>query len=491
MKKLFTLVLSLAFLSAYAQVTVSPTGMMDEIGMEAENMSPNTHFVAGMNQLTMQPAIWNVQTGDIKEFAHRDTIYYDDDYWVVDYPTDNFTPDDYMGSFHAVTDAGLAVGEFGSGYGDKFAVKANVADNEVTYLYADFENEVGGSAYAVNADGSVILGFYYDASWMVRACIWVNGGLNAADRIDLPAPTEEEFGGPIDYVAARWMSADASVILGYAQDSHKGSWVMIYWTREANGSYTVHADHAHQYFTTYQWVEELDANGNPVLDEWGWPNMVPQYVNDNPYVGFEPNAISANGEWVSLSLTERYDPTDYEAIFPLLAARLNLKTNELQVLPTNGVDDAPLFYAIANNGTAVGATAINAIGPMAPGKKNVKAPQQGRADAEGRVGYVWPAAQLNIYTLQELYPNEAYFNPELGEFSISGISADATTIVGYTNQTDGVDSWVVSSFVAVLPELPTAIDNTRVDLDVKKVFENGQVVIIRDGQRYSVTGVRL
>lgn len=527
MKKLFTFVLSLACLSASAQLTISPTGLMDEIGMQAENMSPDMNYVAGMNQLSSQPAIWNVQTGDIKEFSFRDTIYqpiygtkpgyeyiYDPvDFWViidsipaevedydviVGYDSTLFEVNDYTGSFHAVNNAGIAVGAFGSGYGDKLPAFAHIADNEMSYLYINREldefgypTEAGGDAYAINADGSIILGFYFDASWTVRACIWKNGGRTAADRIDLPAPTEEQMGCPIDYVATRWMSEDASVILGYAQDAYKGAWVMVHWTLEADGTYAVHADFAHQYFTTYDWVPELDANGNPVVDEWGNFNMIPSFINENPYVMFEPNAISANGEWVSVSMIERYDPMDSEAVETLLAGRINLKDNTLQVLPNNG-EDAPIFYDIANNGTAVGATeAAETPGPLAPQKKVVKNVKMEGEAGEGRVGYVWPTVQHNIYSLQELYPNEEYFHPMLGEFTLSAISADASTVLGFSNKTDGVDSWVVSSFIAVLPELPAAIDNTEIKADVKKVFENGQVVIIRDGQRYSVTGVRL
>lgn len=514
MKKLFTFVLSLACLSASAQLTISPTGLMDEIGMEAENMSPDMNYVAGLNQLTMQPAIWNVQTGDIKEFSFRDTAYqpiygtkmgyeyiYDPDmFWVIidsvyteiedydvilGYDSTLFDVDDYTGSFHAVNNAGVAVGAFGSGYGDKLPAFAHIADNEMSYLYINreldefgFPMEAGGDAYAINADGSIILGFYFNSAWVTQACIWVNGGKTAADRIDLPAPSEEEFGGTIDYVAARWMSEDASVILGYAQDELNGKWVMVYWTKNADGTYTVHGDYARQYFTPY-WFDE---NGLYFVHP------------ERPYYEFEPFAISANGEWVSLNVSPLYDPNDWDAVQVNLAARLNLNTRELQVLPAQGEDNAPIFHGIANNGTAVGAASPAAMpGPLAPQKKVVKAPNQSRMENSTRVGFVWPAIQHNIYSLRELFPNETYFqyDPELGEAAISGISADATTIVGYTNQTDGVDSWVVSSFIAVLPELPAAIDNTEIKADVKKVFENGQVVIIRDGQRYSVTGVRL
>lgn len=515
MKKIFTLLLSLAFVSAYAQITVSPTGMMDEIGMEAEGMSPDMHFVAGLNQLSTQPAIWNVLTGDIKEYSFRDTVYQpiygtkmgweyiygDPDQWwlitdsvltevedydvIVGYDSTLFDVDDYSGSFHAVNNAGTAVGAFGSGYGDKLPAIANIADNEISYLYINrelidgFPAEAGGDAYAINADGSVVLGFYFDAAWNTNACLWLNGGHSAADRVNLPAPTEEEFGGPIDYVAARWMSDDASVILGYAQDAVNGKWVMVYWTKNNDGTYAAHGEYARQYFTPY----DFDEN---------WQQF---FVHpERPYNEFEPTAISANGEWVMLTIAPQYDLSDWDAAQPRLAGRLNLNTKVLQVLPVEDDNDAPIFYGVANNGTAVGAASPAGMpGPMAPQKKIVKAPNLGRMENSTRVGFVWPTVQHNIYSLRELFPNEEYFqyDPELGEAAISGISADATTIVGYTNQTDGVDSWVVSSFVAVLPELPAAVENTQLKADTKKVFENGHVVIIRNGERFSVTGMKL
>lgn len=516
MKKIFSFVLSACVaMAASAQLVVSPTGMMDEIGMEAEEMAPQKNFVAGSNQLSQEPAIWKVSTQEVAIFSHEDTVWSEEPVYgtkmgweyIYDYSVSFFEPvdsvygeitdydnivridsipypDAFAGTFHAVNSNGWAVGEFGSGYGDKFAVKASFDSDEVIYLYTDRDVESGSGAYAISEDGNAIVGFYFDASWTTQACLWVNGGLTAADRIDLPAPTEDEFGCPIDYVAARWMSADASVILGYAQDYYKGSWVMVYWTREADGNYAVHAQHAHQYFTTYEWVDELDANGNPVVDEYGWANQVPQYINDNLYVGFEPNAISANGEWISLSLIPRYDPTDYNATEQLLAARLNIKTNVLELLPAY-TDRSPIFFGIANDGTAAGASALAQVGP---------GPLSVQEESDARKGYVWPANSRDVFTLQQLFPNEEYFAYQdgMGEAAVCGISADGKSIVGYTNKTDGVTDWVVTSFIATLPATyPDAVENVESNVKAVKMIEDNQVVILRDGARYNVMGQKL
>lgn len=500
MKKIFSLFLCAgAFVAASAQLVISPTGMMNEIGFQAENMSADAGYACGSNQLTQQPAIWNVARNGVMEFAYRDTIYdYVDIYgtkpgweYVYDYSVSFWEPvdsvwgevidydnvvgvdtvwdvDDYTGSFHAINNAGLAVGAFGSGYGDKYAVKAMYGDAEVTYLYSDRDVEAGGDAWAVNADGSLILGFYFDGAWTTHACLWKNGGLTAADRVDLPAPTEEEFGGPIDYVAARWMSADASVILGYAQDAINGKWVMVYWTKNSDESYTVHAEFANRYFTPYWFTEDGNAY-------WVKPN--------SPYAEFEPYAISANGEWVTLKLTPQYDMNDWDAMSVNQAARLNLKTGELTVLNL-GNFDAPILYGIADNGTAVGATEAGGVGPLST---------LGEPMSANRVGYVWPINNNNIFTLQQLFPDETYFGytEETGEAAISSISADASKIIGYTNQTDGIEDWAVSSFIAPLPATyPSALEHVE-EVKVVKTIENGQVVIIRDGVRYNALGTKL
>lgn len=497
MKKIFSFALcAAAALTASAQVIISPTGMMDEIGMQAEGMSPDaSSYVAGSNQLSSQPAIWNVATDEVWEFGGADTVYqpiygqkpgweyvYDEVNWweivdsvptmvedydnIIGYDSTLWDLNTYGGTFHAINNSGLAVGTFGGSYSEKFPAKANFGDAEVTYLYAEDGVDFGGDAWAVNADGSLILGFYYDGAWVTHACLWKNGGLTAADRIDLPAPDAEEFGGDIDYVSARWMSEDASVILGYAQDAVNGKWVMIYWTLNPDGSYTVHGNYAKQNFTPHEYDEQ----------------MVGSYLHpERPYAEFEPQALSANGEWATLIVKPQYDLNDWFAAEINQAARLNLKSGKFEVLDL-GEFDGPIMYGIANNGTAVGATeAGGGVGPMST---------LGESLTTARTGYVWFTGSDTIVSLQELFPTEEYFNYEegLGEAAISSISADATKIVGYTNQTDGVETWVTSSFIATLPV--TAVENTIVTDKAVKTIENGQLIILRDGAKYNALGIK-
>lgn len=499
MKKFFLLsLLAGASLAASAEVIVSPMGLMNEVGFQAENMSPDAaSFACGTNQLSMQPSIWNVATAEVQDFSHEDTIYYYQEVYgtkpgweyIYDYaiswePVDStwgevedyenvigydtiWDLDTYGGTFHSINNSGLAVGSFGSSYGEKYAVKASFGDTVVTYLYSDRDAETGGDAWAVNADGSIILGFYFDADWITRACIWKNGGLNAEDRIDLPAPSAKDFGSEIDYVAARWMSEDASIILGYAQDAINGKWVMVHWTLNTDGSYSVHAHIAKQNFTPYQYDDEGIAS-------WVKQGCL--------YNEFEPTALSANGEWVMLTATPLYDINNWET--PIKKAiRLNLESGEMTTLNLGGYD-APIFYGVADNGTAVGASEAGGVGPMAP---------LGESLSTNRVGYVWPADCADFFSLQGIFPDEEYFayEPENGEAAISSISADGTKIIGYTNKTDGISDWMVSSFIAELPELPNGFQRVDAAEKAAKVLMNGKVVILRNGARYNIIGAKL
>lgn len=491
---LFVFFLASTLLFAQSVIT-SPTGFSGNIGFQAEGMSPNYEYVAGINQLTQEPSIWVPATGEVKSYTYSQVIYdykptygtttawmyrYDKSTWdpvtnyypkvdsvevtvtdysnILGYDTVVIYPDDYVGSFHAVSNTGLAVGEFGSSLysTEKYPVMADVAADTLVYLYANRETENGGSAYAISSDNSVIVGFYKYNEIMTQPCYWTDNG---QVRHDLPLPTEQAFGGKIDYVEARWMSADASVILGFVTESVNGRQVMIYWSREASGEYAVHAEYAKQYFTPYVYLE----NGTVGM-------------GTNPYFRFEPNAISPNGRWVSLILMPKYDPLDMNAPELIQAARLDLIRREMEVLMYDG-DMAPSFIGIADDGTAVGSHTLLELAE------------------NGRDGYVWPSDKNCIYSMQQLFPDEPTFayGEERGETKMCGISADATTVLGYTNTTDGVDSWMVSSFIATLPtEWPAALEDVeRVGNKAEKILIDGKVVIIRDDEQYNVLGVKL
>lgn len=475
MKKFFTFACAAAVaLTAFADPIVSPAFTEEgDMGFTAEGMSEDHVFVAGSNDFLSRPVIWNTKDNSLVEFYYEGVFYpslYDPDTWeFIGYDYENPQPDVYEGTFHAINKAGTAVGTFGSSYADKMPCYANVKDEEVTFLYVD-EDEVGGDAYAITEDGSIIVGFHYDAFWMTHACVWRNGGQTKDDRYDLPMPSDEEFGSPIDYVTARWMSADAKVILGYAQDANSGSWVMLYWTANPDGTYTAHTEYTKKYYTSW----EID------YDTWS------QYWLDpsKPYSLFQPDAISANGEWVTLQLKKTYDLESYDEPAPQ-AGRLNLKTGALEVLDTE-VEVVPIFYSIANNGTAVGTTPVM-MGPLAPQRKALA------SAGDLREGYIWFAEGNDLQNVQELYPEDEYFNPEelLTEFNMAVVTSDAKYICGVRTATDGVESWEVTSFVIALPGMDSAVDNVKSDAKGIKLLENGQVVILRDGKKFNLMGAEL
>lgn len=486
-KQLLLSALALTGVGAQAQL-VATSPIEDEVStyqFAVEDMSDSQSYAAGSDEGSSSPVIWDVKSNKLHYFTHESVYYpplYDEETWeFLGYDYDNPQPDPYEGSFHAVTNEGIAVGEFGSSYADKFPCYAKIGDAEVTYLYADKESEVGGSAYGISADGKCIVGFYFDASWKTQACVWVNGGKTAADRIDLPAPTAEEFGGEIDYVAARWISADAKVVLGYAQDSNNGSWVMIYWTLEADGTYKVHADITKKYYTSW----EID------FTTWDMKWVHPE----NPYSNFEPMALSANGQWVTLNVCSTYDLNDYEAVVANQSARLNLTTGELEVLENeDGI--YPELYGVANDGTAVGTTSMS-FGPMAQRQHpNFSKKAAGRAPSDARTSYIWKAGSTEVVALTDLFLDDNYFNSEelSCEFVMSGITPDAQYICGYRHATDNVDLWEVSSFIAALSDESASVSSIKADsakFGTFKTLENGQLIINHNGQRFNAQGKKV
>lgn len=502
MKKLLSsFVLLLAGMTISAEVIVSDT---EDFSAQAESMSSNAQYVAGSDQAGDFPIIWDVTTGEISYFYKEENVPYLDpvygtyagwDYeynwmtgeiidsvWndnIVDY--DNilgydtaYMPDVYKGTFHAINNSGLAVGTFGPSMGAQYPAMAHAGDEEVTMLYVE-PTDAGGDAYAVSADGSVIAGFVFDEGWNTTACYWTNNG---TVRHTLPMPTEAQFGGPVDPTyEVRWMSDDARVMLGIVQDNYNGSWVLVYWVRNAAGEYDVHAEYAAQYFTAWG----FDESGNGIY-----------YNPERPYTNFEPMALSANGEWATVSLVLQYDLNDWFAEQISKAARLNLRTGQLEVLTleNNRLID---FFGIANNGTAVGSTHVGGVGPMAPGrsKKPSRKVAADMMEESTRVGYIWTAGEDTLHTLQEIFPNEEYFNyaPDNGEATLSTISYDATHIAGFTNKTDGISDWVVSSFVATLPVEYRAIENTVLNSEgTVKALVNGELLILNRGKIYNLLG---
>lgn len=286
------------------------SAMTDEVQLIGEAMSPSAKYVAGMNFVYYAPAVWNVETGEVVNYA--------------DYEE---------GAFHAVSSNGLAVGDDGN-----HAIKADAQGN-VTELYRFVGEEIetewgtmstgdaGSSAYAVSEDGKIIAGFYFDASYKTTPCIWNENNV----RIDLPLPTSEEAGFEINGGEVRYMTPDGKILAGYLMDN-MSSWPACIWRQNAAGGY------------------DLDIVCNDYWEE--------SYQMGKPYMVFTPSALSANGEWLALQIQNEFDDWDFSVPQPALqVARLNLNTKAIEVLSADNGSLAPT--GIANDGTVLAYAGAN------------------------------------------------------------------------------------------------------------------------------------
>lgn len=424
MKKVLSLLLiavSATTLCAQRTFVASPVEAGGgQFSMQGVAMTDDHHYVVGTDAITRVPTIWNTQTNDVVFINVIETIEGDT---VLK-----------TGSFHAVNGNGIAVGSLTSQVDYiSVPVMASVDGNgSYTQLFST-SDDAGSDAYGITADGSTIVGFHFDASWTTHACIWTNNGQT---RTDLPLPTAEQLGFEFDYVGARWISADGSTILGYAQDANTGNWVAMAWRR--NGTTYEPVSFSNDYFQTYT----FDESGNPVLPE-----------QPNPYYIFEPTALSQDGNYVALRLVEAYDLNDFSLITYTKAGRYNLSTNTFEVLE-NGInaDDIQMF-GIANDGTCVGRMDIND-----------EATWETYSD-----GVIWKAGSGNDFTkLVQEYQGDAYLS-DITASALSTISPDASSIMGYVINADGTQT----SFVVPFASAPLAIDevDTTVAPRVKGIYD--------------------
>lgn len=370
--------------------------MNEETHLMGEAMSPNTKYVVGTNYVTYAPALWNVSTGEIKNYEVNEE-----------------------GAFHGVNNSGLAVGDDG-----KYALAIKEDGTEIELFYEEGEikhndefdfdyttGDAGSAAWAVSEDGKVIAGCYYDTNYKTTPCIWNENG----ERTDLPIPSEEEVGTEIDGAQVRWMTPDASVLLGFVHDDFS-TWPACIWTKNADGSYSVN-----------------------LISKNYWE---PSYQMGKPYMVFHPQGISENGEWVSLNVQAEYDGFDFSAVIPLeKAARLNLKSGKLEVLESDNV----VYHAagIANDGTVVMYTGEDMI---------------------GRSGFRWSDGQ-KVATIDETLTSTLATmtkDPEAGILTNTpcSITADGKIIQGFAM--DNTEEVNIFSYVLVINPDTDAVENITI-----------------------------
>lgn len=381
--------------------------MSETVQVMGEAMSPNAKYVVGMNFATFVPTVWNVETGDVKDYEGFDE-----------------------GSFHAANSNGLLVGD--SGLGEGHAIKVDAGGN-VTELYRFVGEEVetewgtmstgdaGSSAYAVSEDGKVIAGYYFDSAYKTTPCIWTPNN----ERIDLPVPTSEEAGFEIDGAQVRYMTPDAKVLVGYVIDN-MATWPACIWRQNATGGY------------------DIDLVCKNYWEEG--------YQQGKPYMVFNPSGISANGEWLALTVQAEFDDWDFSAPQPpMQVARLNLTTGALEVLEAE-VGLAPT--GIANDGALLAYSGAN--------------------NMMERIGYVWPAGKNEVVNLSDILTTV----PELEELASNTpctITADGNYVQGF-----GICGTDIFSYVFDYAKyVATGVKSVKVEKNVSadRIYNiNGQQV---------------
>lgn len=445
-KNILLLVATLFSASLFAQspFVVSPTEVDgSEVMLMGEAMSQNTAYVAGADQSLQVPIIWNTQTGEVMMIAENDSIYVDwedEPYWMPVIKT---------GAFHAVNNAGIAVGSLTAADYVSHPIMAR-ADGQGQYAFLhENEGNAGCEAYGITDDGSTIVGFYFDENWVTRPCIWTNQG---ATLTDLPTPTEAEMGFPIDYASARWVSADGSLILGYAQDANTGGWVAMTWKLQG-GQYVVQPIANDYYQTRYYEGDSLVVPGQ------------------NPYYEFQPEAISADGQWVSLGVVEAYDMNDFSYFPPTKAARLNLATGLLEVLEVDADYQIIEMFGIADDGTCVGRY-TGALDPV--------------TWMQEVAAVYWKAGSSDMQKLSDLFPNDDYV-AGMAASDFGSITADGAYAMGCSYNAEAVQT----AFYVRLAEPQVGIAQPDVRVSLYPCPAADQLTVTLNGEIASLTVVNV
>lgn len=434
MKKIFTLAcLAAAAMAADAQAefNVAPDYYeYDEANSTSllllgEKMSTGGTYVSGQDLETQCPFVWNTQTGELRLLVITDDVQmpteWDDMGNETAWETQTMTRN---GSFRAVSANGLAVGcTTHQGNYVSYPVLYDATTGRATDLYYT-DADAGGEGYAITDDGSVVAGFYFDENWKTTACVWTNGG---KVRTELPRPTDEEVGFPVEYVSCRYMTPDGTKLLGYAQDNFSGDWVAVVWQKQADGSYTVDGSMARALYQTRPYTEVEGA--------YGYPEIVYDEITDpRPYTKLEPLCLSANGEWAIVIVNDYVDPDNDQNPFGAeKTLRYNLTTGQYDVIEAGDETAKIEFFSIANDGTAAG----RFTGPL-----------DWDTWSQPIDAVIWPAGSTSFVKLAELCAGDAYADGWTAS-AISDISADGSLLMGYASDASGFQTtFVVANPIA-------------------------------------------
>ncbi len=212
---------------------------------------------------------------------------------------------------------GRAVSDEGVAYGFNInAFSLSIEGDTATFWK---ENSM---ADGVTRDGEVVVGNVdEDGDYYTNACYWKDG-----QRYRLPEPTESWVGFPTGGTAAKYVSDDASTIVGYYIDDF-ATYPAVAWHRNAGDS-------------TYSVV--------PFCKRWFDGSM--ELNAGRPYQVFTPSGVSSDGKWVAMTVQTIDSWTS-------VMARYNLDSDSLEVIAAPSDDyEGLMIYAtgIANDGTLIG-----------------------------------------------------------------------------------------------------------------------------------------
>ena len=393
--------------------TISPISY--ECQMVGESASPNMNWVAGFNYVTYAPIVWNTVTNEVIDYAEYEE-----------------------GTFHAINNSGLAVGDDGNADGFALAIKADgtkidlfVNEGEIVTIhdevFGDYEistGDAGSAAWAVSEDGKTIAGYYFLSDYTTIPCIWNENG----DRVDLPLPTSEEAGFEVNGGEVRWMTPDATVLAGMLIDNY-ATWPACIWRKNAQGGYD------------YEIV---------CKDFWE-----EGFQQGKPYMVFTPAGLSQNGEWLTLQTQEEFDDWDFSIPQPAMnAARLNLNTMALEII-------------IADNGANLSASGIANDGTMLA--------MAGDGGMIGRSGYICAAGSTTATSIDEFITAIDDIEGLLSN-SPCTLSADGKTIQGFA-----MDDTEDANFFTYIIKLDDTTGINKVDAD-------NQTIATTDGRIYNIYG---
>lgn len=377
------------------------TPFMTSMQLMGEGLSPNAKYVTGFNYATGTPCIWDTE----------DSIF-------VNFPLYE------EASAHAINNDGMAVGSTLS-YGGKAAIYH--ADGSVDELTDNGgANSQGADAWCISADGTKIGGFYYYFEWTDEAkgegyyatfpCVWENKTCKT-----LSYPSSQSMGFNVDGAAIRWMSADGSVLLGYLVDD-KGTWPAVIWRKNAQGEYVC----------------------DPICKDYFGESI----RSGKPYMVFNPSSLSPNGEWITLTVQEAFDDSNFNNPIPTArVARYNLRTKALEVLNSDPLIMEP--SAISDDGTVLLFTKVDGI--------------------FGRVAYVWKGGQSDLACLDDMLIKMKGV-PAFGANVPAAFAADGQTYLGFgIDQDANIFSYVIS-IAEMEKALADGIETPTMDLPQTEGF---------------------